>query len=80
MSVTTITALFRELQEIDPTSLISDHDQKHKALQLSRKLSVALDDPLNQAVDLVFKASFREEEASSTPNISALPKGQKPDL
>jgi len=60
MSALNTATLLKQLREIDPDTLESDPDARYQALQLSRKLSVALDDPLNQAVDLAFKVSFED--------------------
>lgn len=52
------TALIAELSKLNPETFANVHEERYKAIELSKKLTATLEGPVNRATELVFKVRF----------------------
>lgn len=52
-----LVALLEDLRRVNPAEVANDPNERKRALTLSRQLVVALENPIERAVDYIFKVS-----------------------
>lgn len=68
-----LSSAFEDLQAFDIASIENDQDARFRALSLARKVSAALESPLDRAVDLVFRVrSVKSRMPASVVDFASL--------